>query len=296
SRAAVLRHQTTHRPARVHLAAERRVMGRSDSIAGPIALRRERADAVPRHAVAETGWQSLSALDLDAWRDLATRALEPNVFYDPAFALAAAPVFGAHAGAVSVRRAGKLIGMFPARVERRYGVMATLTGWTHPFAPLGVPLVDRTEADAAIAAFFDFVVAQGPQLVLLPMLAREGAFAAALDRVLARRGGTTAEFGRHARALLAPADSRAGYLEHALPHKKLKELRRQRRRLADSEPVTLATAREPKDIAAALGYFLALEAAGWKGRAGTATAGRAPIRDFMERAVTALAADGNARI
>src|SRR6185295_11955007 len=145
-------------------------------------------------------------------------------------------------------------------------------------------------------AFFDFVVAQGPQLVLLPMLAREGAFAAALDRVLARRGGMTAEFGRHARALLAPADGRAGYLERALPHKKLKELRRQRRRLADSEPVTLAAARDPKDIAAALGYFLALEAAGWKGRAGTATAGRAPVRDFMERAVTALAASGNARI
>jgi CelD/BcsL family acetyltransferase involved in cellulose biosynthesis len=273
-------------------------MARSDSIAGPIALRRERADAIPRRAVAEAEWQPLSALDadVDAWHDLVTRALEPNVFYDPAFTLAAAPVFGAHAGAVSVRRAGKLIGLFPARVERRYGVMATLTGWTHPFAPLGVPLVDRAEADAAIAAFLDFVGTQGPQLALLPMLARDGAFAAALDRVLARRGGMTAEFGSHARALLAPAEGRAGYLEHALPHKKLKELRRQRRRLADSEPVTLATAREPKDIAAALGYFLALEATGWKGRAGTATADRAPIRDFMERAVTMLAANGNARI
>ena len=270
-------------------------MPRSDSIVTPLPLRRERVDAVPRRAVAEAEWQPLGAL-VDEWRDLVHRAIEPNVFYDPAFALAAAPVFGGNAGVVLVRRAGKLIGFFPARVERRYGVMATLTGWTHPYAPLGVPLVDRSEADAAIAAFLDFAGAEGPQLVLLPMLPRDGAFADALARVLARRGGTTMDFGGHARAMLAPAQDRAGYLQHALAHKKAKELRRQRRRLADTEPVTLATAREPKDVAAALGYFLALEASGWKGRAGTATADRPAIRAFMECAVTALAADGHARI
>jgi CelD/BcsL family acetyltransferase involved in cellulose biosynthesis len=274
-------------------------MARNDSVAAvSFPLRHEGMDAVPRRAVAEAEWRPLSALGatIDEWRDLVGRALEPNVFYDPAFALAAAPVFGANAGAVLVRRAGKLIALFPGRVERRYGVMATLTGWTHPYAPLGVPLVDRSEADAAIAAFLDFAGTDGPQLVLLPMIACDGAFAAALRRVLARRGGTAAEFGGHARALLAPAQDRAGYLEHALPHKKLKELRRQRRRLADSEPVTLASAHAPKEVATALGYFLALEASGWKGRAGTATAERPPIRAFMERAVTALAADGHARV
>ena len=274
-------------------------MARNDSAAAvSFPLRRERMDAVPRRAVAETEWQPLAALGGIAaeWRELLGRALEPNVFYDPAFALAAAPAFGGNAGAVLVRQAGKLIGLFPARVERRYGVMTTLTGWTHPYAPLGVPLVDRAEADAAIAAFLDHAGAEGPQLVLLPMLPQEGAFAAALARVLARRGGMAAEFGSHVRAMLAPTQDRAGYLEHALAHKKLKELRRQRRRLADSEPVTLATARAPKDVAAALGYFLALEASGWKGRVGTATADRPQVRDFMERAITALAADGNARV
>jgi CelD/BcsL family acetyltransferase involved in cellulose biosynthesis len=272
-------------------------MARSDSMPRPVSFHHEHAVSIPRHAAAQAEWRPLSALgaNTDEWRELVRHALEPNVFYDPAFALAAAPVFG-NAGAVLVRRAGRLIGLFPARVERRYGVMATLTGWTHPYAPLGVPLVDRAEPDAAIAAFLDHVDAERPQLVLLPMIARDGAFAAALARVLARRGGMAAEFGAHARALLAPAEGRADYLEHALPHKKLKELRRQRRRLADTEPVTLATAREPKDVAAGLGYFLALEASGWKGRAGTATADRPPIRAFMERAVTALAADGHARV
>ena len=54
----------------------------------------------------------------------------------------------------------RLIGLFPARIERRYGVMATLTGWTHPYAPFGVPLVDRDEADAAISGFLDHVEAR----------------------------------------------------------------------------------------------------------------------------------------
>ena len=33
------------------------------------------------------------------WRELAERAIEPNVFYEPAFALAAAPALGADASA-----------------------------------------------------------------------------------------------------------------------------------------------------------------------------------------------------
>jgi CelD/BcsL family acetyltransferase involved in cellulose biosynthesis len=218
------------------------------------------------------------------------------VFYDPAFALAAAPVFGAHTGAVLVRRAGRLIGLFPGSVQRRYGVISALTGWTHPYAPLGVPLVARGEADSAIEAFLEHVETHGPRLVLLPMLTREGAFAAALTRVLTRRGGIMAAFGAHARALLAPGADRAGYLDHAVAHKKLKELRRQRRRLADTGAVEFATAREGAAVAAALEDFLALEASGWKGRAGSAARDHAGIRAFMERAVTGLAADGNARV
>ena len=65
--------------------------------AAPVALARERADEAPRRtATARVEWKPLSALDdvRDAWAGLVGRALEPNVFYDPAFALPAAPVFG----------------------------------------------------------------------------------------------------------------------------------------------------------------------------------------------------------
>jgi CelD/BcsL family acetyltransferase involved in cellulose biosynthesis len=273
-------------------------MARRDGFPEPLALRRDRAEPIPRRAAAQAECRLLSSLAARAaeWRELAARALEPNVFYEPAFALAAASVFGVHAAAVLVRRAGRLIGLFPVHIERRYGVMATVTGWTHPYAPLGVPLVDRDDAETAIAAWLDLVEADGPRLVLLPMLPRDGAFAAALRRVLSRRGGMSAEFGTHARALLWPAEDRAGYLEQNVPHKKLKELRRQRRRLADAGTVGLVTAREAADIAAALADFLALEASGWKGSAGSAAGTHAPIRAFMQRALTELAERDSARI
>jgi hypothetical protein len=66
------------------------------------------------------------------------------VFYEPAFAQAAEPVFGADVGAGLVWSdvPPRLAGFFPARIERwRYGVAPpVLTGWTHPYGPLGVPL------------------------------------------------------------------------------------------------------------------------------------------------------------
>jgi CelD/BcsL family acetyltransferase involved in cellulose biosynthesis len=114
--------------------------------------------------------------------------------------------------------------------------------------------------------------------------------------VLARRGGTIAIFDRHARAELKPGHDRADYVERAIGGKRRKEMRRQRRRLEEWAPVTLATATEADSIADALKDFLALEAAGWKGRRGTAAGHNAALARFLEQAVCALAAQGLARI
>jgi CelD/BcsL family acetyltransferase involved in cellulose biosynthesis len=249
-------------------------------------------------------WRPLGGLDSVAaqWRQLAGRALEPNVFYEPAFAQAAAPVFGGdvQAGLVWSDLPPRLVGFFPARVERRrYGVpLPVLTGWTHPYAPLGVPLVDRELAEAVIAAWCDDLAGQSrlPRLMLLPYLPLEGPLAQALAAVIARRGGRSATFARHARALLAPAGDRHDYLDHALGHKKRKELRRQRKRLADAGVVSSSSAHAPATLEPALADFLTLEASGWKGRAGTAARTRPEVCAFLQAAVTALAGEGKAGI
>jgi len=271
--------------------------------AGTLRVARESAEVPRRIAAGRAEWMALATLAQfrDDWRDLAGRALEPNVFYDPAFALAAAPVFGADAGAVLVWSKAiptRLIGLFPAHITRRYGVMATLAGWTHPYAPLGVPLVDREEADAAITAFLDHIEADPkfPRLVMLPLIARDGPFAAVLTRVLLRHGGALAHFGEHARAMLAPTAGRLRYLDHAVGAKKHKELRRQRRRLLEKGLLKVTSARTVDDIPRALSDYLALEAAGWKGRAGSAAKQSAEVNSFMQTAIESLAADGHARI
>jgi CelD/BcsL family acetyltransferase involved in cellulose biosynthesis len=250
-------------------------------------------------------WRELAQLApiADAWRELAARALEPNVFYEPAFAVAAAPVFGRDAGAVLVwsgTSPRRLLGFFPARiVKRRYGFnLPILVGLTHPYGPLGVPLVEREAAEPIIAAWLAHLAGDLalPALVLLPLLTEGGPFAVALDTILRRAQMPAADFNRHQRALLAPRGERPLYVEHALGQHEHKELRRHWRRLSEAGAVLFSTAMEPAAVAGAIEDFLALEARGWKGRAGTAAAQHQELRRFIRAAVSGLATEGKASI
>jgi CelD/BcsL family acetyltransferase involved in cellulose biosynthesis len=258
----------------------------------------------PRDTALTTEWRPLASLAGVAaeWRALGERAAEPNVFYAPDFALPAAAALAPDAGAVLVRAVEphRLIGFFPCRIEaRRYGLrLPLLTGFTHPYGPLGTPLVDRGAVDAAVGAFLDHVADDValPKLLLMPYLVEGGPVAAALAAGIAQRDGREARFGRHRRALLAPGDDRDDYLSAALGRKKRKELGRQRRRLAEAGEIAFTLGREPSAVANGLAHFFALEAHGWKGRARTAAALSAAIRQFMETAVMGLAAHGQARV
>jgi len=258
----------------------------------------------PREIALTTEWRPLAALaGVEAeWRALARRAVEPNVFYEPAFALAAAPALAPDVGAVLVRGGDRqeLLGLFPCRIERRrYGVpLPLLAGWAHPYGPLGTPLVDAAALHPAVAAFLDQVADDPrlPKLMRMPYHVEDGPVATALVAAIAQRGGRTTRFDRHQRALLAPSKDRAGYLDAALGRKKRKELGRQRRRLDEAGGLQFSLAATPAEAAAALADFFLLEARGWKGAAGTAAAQSDAIRRFVEGAVAGLAAQGQARV
>ncbi len=240
---------------------------------------------------------------VEPWRRLAAHAAEPNVFYEPGFALAAAPVLGRDVEAIlvwSTDTPRRLVGLFPFRVTpRRYGVtLPVLMGWTHPFAPLGAPLVDRDAVAAAVESLLDHVAGDAtlPKLLLLPLLDEAGPVARALRAAIERRGGAHAAFGRHQRAALQPEDGAEHYVERAIGKKRHKEFNRLRRRLGEAGPVTFELSRSPAAVAAALQGFLALEAKGWKGAAGTALVQIPELRRFAETAVDALARQGQARV
>jgi CelD/BcsL family acetyltransferase involved in cellulose biosynthesis len=279
--------------------------------APPVALERtvsaiasaRRAVLADRYAINSFAveWRWLADLlpVADHWRDLAARVIEPNVFYEPGFALPAAALFGNDVGAVLVwsgTSPRRLLGFFPARIStRRYGLkLPVLVGWTHPYGPLGTPLVEREAAEPVIAAWLAHVAADPalPGLVLLPLLAEDEAFAAALGGILERTRMPCADFARHHRALLAPRDNRAEYLENVLSSHRHRELRRTGRRLSDAGALLFTAATEPETVAAGIEDYFALEASGWKGEAGTAAAHHDEVRGFMKTAVSALAAEG----
>jgi CelD/BcsL family acetyltransferase involved in cellulose biosynthesis len=96
--------------------------------------------------------------------------------------------------------------------------------------------------------------------------------------------------------MLDPGGERADYLQRAVGSKKRKELRRQRNRLADLGTVTSSSTSETAAVLRDVDDFLALEAGGWKGRAGTAARTDDNLRSFLQSAVTDLAGDGKARV
>jgi CelD/BcsL family acetyltransferase involved in cellulose biosynthesis len=238
---------------------------------------------------------------VDPWRRLAERAIEPNVFYTPEFALAAAPAFGHNVEAILVWSAERqLLGLLPfSRSARRYGMkLPLLVGWTHPFAPLGTPLVDRDATVEVATAFLGAIAGDAalPKLLLLPLLADTGPVAGALRSASEKLGGAQAAFGAHRRAALDLAAGRPRDLDEVIGAKRMREARRLRRRLGEVGRAEFAVARAPSHVAPALQRYLALESQGWKGAAGTALVQSAAHRGFAESAFDALAHRGEATV
>ena len=118
----------------------------------------------------------------------------------------------------------------------------------------------------------------------------------AITGVLARDGLRPRVLQSHLRACLDATRDANELLHEALGAKKLKELRRQRNRLADHGAIAFEVARSPDDVRAATEIFLALEASGWKGARRTALIQSEGDAAFIRRATRALAATGQCEI
>ena len=236
-----------------------------------------------------------------AWAALSDRAAEPNAFYHPGWARAVARHAEGKGGARALlvwdgpgrRRLIGLLPVVPAWRALRLPV-PVLVAW-QAYAPLTTPLLDRERLDEAARGLAMAAAGAGASALLLPALAEDGPVAAALRRAGAELGIAPRLLNRHRRALLDATQEPDAALA-PLGAKKLKELRRQRNRLADSGDVAFRVAAAPQEAAAALDSFLALEAAGWKGARGTALARKSGDAAFVREAVSALVAAGHAEM
>lgn len=230
---------------------------------------------------------------VEAWRALAARAIESNLFFEPAFALPALRLEpNRRTEFFLLWRAGappRLVLLWPMAARR---AAFWRQGWRHDYLCVGAPLLDRDEAEAALDAFLAFWAAR-PSLAALIMgpLWPQGGFYRALSVAAAQRGQGMSWITREKRALLdlrkPPQPASA---------KRRKEWARLRRRLDEKSPLRMRIDAETEEIACGLDQFLELEACGWKGRDGGALARRRGHAAFLREMGMALAREQNCRL
>jgi len=237
-------------------------------------------------------WQDLEA-QVAAWDELAGTAVEPNPFFSAGAVLAAMrhlrpegePAFLVVRGsdASSPGKAPIWCGFFPFFRHRTYRGLPirNLRLLKHDYCFLRVPLVRAACAEDVLARVFTWLDASGSAIVELGDQAGEGAYADALGALLRRRALNAPSSSSHARALLLRSDTADAYLSEAVSGGKLKELRRQQRRLSEKGELKIESLEPTGDVETAITEFLALERAGWKGAQGTAMSCRPADREFF---------------
>jgi CelD/BcsL family acetyltransferase involved in cellulose biosynthesis len=165
-----------------------------------------------------------------------------------------------------------------------------------PYGTLCTPLLDRGMAQDAATKLLRAARKAGAHALILRDVPLDGAAMQVFNEVLRRDGLRPRVLQSRLRAALNATRDAEELLHDALGAKKLKELRRQRHRLAEHGAVRFDVARTPEQVATALETFLQLEASGWKGKRGTALMQDEGDAAFVRRAAPALAETGGCEI
>ncbi len=233
-----------------------------------------------------------------AWAALAACAAEPNPFLEDWYLLPALDALDPD-GAVMLLRFeadGDLAGLIPVTRARRYfrWPFPHLAAWHHANAFLGAPLVAAGLEKAfwrALRGWADRHAGAGLFLPL-PALPLEGPLARALGEVLREQHRAAGLVQREERAMLASPLSPEAYLAQSMTGKKRKELRGQQARLGELGALTFERSTDDAGLDGWIADFLALEAAGWKGKAGSAMASARQTAALFRQALRGAAMRG----
>lgn len=235
-----------------------------------------------------------------AWDALAEQASEPNPFAERWCLQSALHLLDPERRArlVIVRDGadGPVIGVMPLAPLSRYGRLPIrhVAGWVHHNHFLGLPLVRAGTEYLFWSILLGWCDAApwARTLLHLPRLTEGGPLHRALADVASARGGGMQAVHHEERALLQSDFSPEAYWEAAVRPKKRKELRRQANRLAEEGEVRFRRWRADEPVEPWIDAFLALELAGWKGRAESALASHGETEAWFRAILTAAAAAG----
>jgi CelD/BcsL family acetyltransferase involved in cellulose biosynthesis len=279
-------------------------------IADTTAVARARVDDAskqPRRVAVSRGGGvvPLAAIDANQWRALAERAVEPNGYYLPGWALAVnAFASGRTDQSTLVARDchsqngnARLIGLMPFMpMARAYKIPLPAFVTAEPYGTLCTPLLDPDMTHDAARELMRQARDAGAHALVLRDVSLDGAVMQAFGEVLRQDGLRSRVLKSHLRACLDATRDCDDMLREALGAKKLKELRRQRHRLAEHGAVKFEVARTSSGVATALETFLSLEASGWKGMRRTALIQDDGDARFIRRAAPALAGNGQCEV
>ena len=235
---------------------------------------------------------------VEAWEQLARSATESNPFFEPWFVLPSLNSFAANARIELFAHfnEGALTGLLPVgRTLDYYGnPVPQAASWLHDNAFCGSPLVARGHERSFWRGLFGHFD-RHPRLALflhLPMLPVEGPLSAALAEVIEEQDRASYIATEASRAYLSSDLGSGEYLSQSMSGKKRKELRRQHKRLEEEGALTFSRSDDMDGIDQWIADFVALEAAGWKGRAGSALGNSLETHEFFATTLKGAAAAG----
>jgi CelD/BcsL family acetyltransferase involved in cellulose biosynthesis len=237
----------------------------------------------------------LDAGSIEAWRDLAAGAVDPNPFVEPAFVLSAfrhmGPSLGAAAAFLFVVTAGdEWLACLPMLGARRWRKvpLPTEATWRHSLSYLGTPLVRAGVPDEVL----ERIVRPERSLRVLEWVG-DGTVSDGLVGAARRRPVRPTVYETIERPALRP-DPNFDMREH-LGRKRRKELDRHLRLLGKEQEGEVRLD-EVTDRPGIDEQLLELERSGWKGQSGTAMAARQGEADFYKETCAAFRDQGRIRV
>lgn len=230
-----------------------------------------------------------------SWQDLMQRSMAANPVFGADMvmpALSSLPKQSAklralclwgQAGAGKERR---LVGFIPYQNKRLVPGLGPkiMTAWHHQYGFCTLPLFDGERGSKVIEAWLDWIGASG-RLIRLPMAA-DGRMMKQISTACAAKSMSYDWQELYSRAVMRPAPENPGYLNRSMSKQRRKTLRRQQRQIAQLGEIRFEQLGPDGDIDSWIGAFEALEAKGWKGRAGSAMGSQAPDRAFFEQTMS----------
>lgn len=234
-----------------------------------------------------------------AWNDLADHAVEPNPFYESWMLLHAWQTFGQadDLQLALVLRSGvrpqdpaELCGLIPLWRRKHDQLRRPIFAlWQNDYVCNCTPLLRAGVATETWRTFCQWLSTQRLPLLELPLVTADGPFQHALLEVANERHTPLFAAYQYSRALLRPAASADTYCSLTMSCHNRQELRRQRRRLGERGTLEVRLYQPGEDVSPWIDEFLRLEAAGWKGLAGTAFAAAEADARYLREIIRAAA-------